>query len=252
MATTTLSGSAGAPLLINAAPFINSSTVTAGGATVVGAASITSTPTSDTVTALSSNITVNGGAGKLTFVGGTGDASVEGGSGSVTLFGGTGGVTATGGTDGNNYLQAGSGAATLFGGGSNSILYAGSSVSDVLHAGEGNQTLVGSTSTTGQDLVYLGKGSDTFIAGAGNASVLGGGGQNTYEFLANMTSKNATVSIGDFHVGSDRLVISGYGTSTDSVFNSKTVSAGSTMLTLGDGTKVVLTGVTNLDRNSLS
>lgn len=58
--------------------------------------------------------------------------------------------------------------------------------------------------------------------------------------------------IGDFRAGLDRLVIGGYGTTNDSVFNNRTVTAGSTMLTLGDGTRVVLTGVTNLDRNSIS
>ena len=150
--------------------------------------------------------------------------------------------------------------ATLFGGGSNSILVAGGNVSDVLHAGQGNQTLVGSLSTgnnifyagSGQDQITGGIGNDTMFAGSGSATVLGGGGQNTYEFLASMTSASASVSIGDFHVGSDRLVISGYGTSNDSVFNNRTVSGSSTMLVLGDGTKVVLTAVTNLDRGSLS
>ena len=276
MSGTTLSGGLGNSQLVSplsaAAPFIVDNAAAAAGKVSIpaGVSLVDVTATvpvtvvggggTDTVAPLATNVTINGGSSQLTFVGGSGDASVEGGSGSVTLFGGAGGGLAVGGTDGNNYLQAGSQPTTLFGGGSNSILYAGGNVSDVLHAGEGNQTLVGSQSTgdnifyagAGKDQITAGAGNDTIFAGSGSATILGGSGQNTYEFLASMTSASASVSIGDFHVGADRLVISGYGSSTDSVFNNKTVSSGSTMLTLGDGTKVVLTGVTNLDRGSLT
>jgi Ca2+-binding RTX toxin-like protein len=274
---TTLSSGIGAPLLIvdsvaSPTPFVVDNAAAAAGSVSIPSAvtlvDVTATiPVTlvggggtDTVSPLPTNVTVNGGSGQLTFVGGTGDASIEGGSGSVTLFGGAGGGSATGGSNGGNLLEAGTGATTLYGGGSNSALYAGGSVTDVLYAGLGNQTLVGSLSTgsnifyagSGSDSITAGVGNDTIFAGTGSATILGGGGQNTYEFLASMTSSSASVSIGDFHVGTDRLVISGYGTSTDSVYNNRTVASGSTMLTLGDGTKVVLTGVTNLDRASLT
>lgn len=273
MSESTLSGSGGNPQTVvigqsasNPAPFVTPATVgvvditTDQPVTLIGAGGVGSGTGSDTVTPQTSNVTIHGGSGDLTFVGGTGDASVEGGSGSVTLFGGAGGGVFKGGAAGDNLLKAGEGPTTLYGGGSNSVLYAGGNVSDVLYAGEGNQTLVGSLSTgnniffggPGNDVIDGGVGNDLFFAGSGAESLLGGGGQNTYEFLASMTSASASVSIGDFQVGQDRLIISGYGTSTDDVYNNKTVSAGSTILTLGDGTKVVLTGITNLDRGSLT
>ena len=207
----------------------------------------------DTV-GVSVGATVLGGSGNLTFVGGSGSSSVFGGSGSATIFGGAGTGTFQGGQAGNNIIQAADGASTVYTGGANSVAFAAGAGADTLIASAGNTTLSGGTSTGDNTfragdgvgvqngvVVAGGVGKDTIFAGRGDATLFGGAGNDVFTFFRADTEGNSphTITISDFTVGQDKLSLNGY----DSLSIPLPQDAGSTTLTLPDGTKIVLQGV---------
>lgn len=198
--------------------------------------------------------TVVGGSGRLTFIGGTGNSTVAAGSGSSTIFGGAGTGSFWGGDAGYNSVTAAEGQSWVFTGGANSSGFASGAGSDTLVASAGNTTLSGGNSTgnnvffsgTGDKvLVGGGVGNDTIFAGRGEFTVFGGKGADVFAFFTNQmdghpTPSKHTVVIGDFTVGQDKLVFDGY---TNVSIDLSQQNSGSTTLTLPDGTKIILSGV---------
>ncbi len=198
--------------------------------------------------------TVFGGSGALTFLGGAGQSVVVAGSGSATVFGGTGGGLLAGGRAGGNVLIAGQGATTLFGGGSGDTLYAvGPTADTLIAAATGNATLVGAGSTGanayyaggGANLIGGGSGSETFFAGRGQATMIGGAGGDTFSF--NNGLAGGAVTITDFNQAEgDRLAVVGYAGGAAAALATAQSAGGSTTLSLTDGTRITLQGVTGL------
>jgi Ca2+-binding RTX toxin-like protein len=163
---------------------------------------------------------VNGGAGKLFFLGGSGNSTVIGGSGSETVYGGKGNNSFQGGTDGNNRLYAGTGNATLFGGGNNDLLVAQGTGAQLLNAATGNETLIGAA------------GADTFAFTSGNAG---------------------TDLVRNFASGRDAVHLAGYGPNeAANAVASQQNTAGSTLITLSDGTKVTFQGLSSIKLSDFS
>ena len=149
--------------------------------------------------------------GNLTFVAtGGGTAVIQQGGGSVTAHGGVGSLRAFGGSAGNNLLVGGSGGSTLFGGGGG----------DTLEGGSGNNLLVG------------GPGAATMVGGA-NATL------NTFAFASPLDS-GSTDLIANFRTGTDKIeLLAGTGVSQQQVVG------GALSITLTDGTRLTLQGVTS-------
>ncbi|MGI4801057.1 MAG: hypothetical protein ACRYG8_44940, partial [Janthinobacterium lividum] len=104
---------------------------------------------------------------------------------------------------------------------------------DVVQLGSGADTFVG------------GAGSDTVQAGTGNAQVYVGGGAELIEFTAGTISGGSDV-ISGFRVGTDHLELTGYSASP-----TLTTASGNSILSLSDGTKVTLVGVTAATTESI-
>ena len=201
-------------------------TVTSQGAdTILGGAG------TDVVYGAGATQAVFGGAGSLIFVGGAGIATlITGPTAPVVAFGGAGGTIDLFGASSGNILAASSGNETLQG--------ANGTGANVFFGGAGTSALVGGT------------GNDVFIAGKGASVITGGGGANTFEFVSGATG-GATDFISDFGASSaNRVLLSGYNSTTAAVLNTATVSGGSTTITLADSTKVQFVGVTNLTASS--
>ncbi|NCY26437.1 MAG: calcium-binding protein, partial [Alphaproteobacteria bacterium] len=122
---------------------------------------------------------------------------------------------------------------------------------DTLVASAGNTTLSGGNSTgnnvyfagTGDKvLIGGGIGNDTIFAGRGESTVFGGEGADVFAFFKSEMDGNPNhiVVIGDFTVGKDKLVFDGY---TNVSLPLPQQDSGSTTLTLPDGTKIILSGV---------
>lgn len=108
-------------------------------------------------------------------------------------------------------------------------LYAGN---DEAYGGNGNDTIYGVKNNNlifgeaGNDTLYTGKHSSTLGGGVGDDLLLaqlhnggdhtltGGSGADTFEFSSNRSDKNSDVTITDFEVGIDILLINGVDTST--------------------------------------
>lgn len=120
---------------------------------------------------------------------------------------------------------------------------------DLVVAGAGNVTLAGAASWGsnsffagfGADLISGGSGNDSFVAGTGQAT-LSGGGANVFSFVNGRAGGSDVVT--DFRAGVDHLSLQGY--AVGAALSRATVSGGATALTLGDGTRVTLQGVTRL------
>ena len=99
---------------------------------------------------------------------------------------------------------------------------------------------------SGSTALLGGAGNDTFVAGSGAETMTGSGGANLFAFVSGAT-KGGTDVIADFGTSSsNRVLVSGYGSSNSAVAATATVSGGSTTVTLGDNTKVVFVGVSSL------
>jgi Ca2+-binding RTX toxin-like protein len=151
-----------------------------------------------------------------------GDSSLTyvGGSGSATIVGGTGPDEIHGGSGGKNSIVAGSGNATLFGG------------------GDGDQFSGGS-------------GNDTFVAARGASTMTAGTGHDTFVFSSASSGGNGLIS--NFRQGLDQVLLQGYGSKavTDMVTSQTHPTASSTLLTLGDGTQITFSDVSNIKLTDL-
>ena len=257
--------------VINAGSGTNFVSVTGGSSYVYseGADSITGSTVvggggTDTVNMGSGQTTVNPGTSNL-FIFGTSTTTnpltVLAGTGSDTISVGSGGGDVTAGSGGNSLLIGGAGATqaplTLRGTTDGDRLYAISAGQVTAIAGAGNETISGAVSSpdglmipsTADNTFYAGSGNDTLIAGLGNDTMIGGTG------TALMQSSTQGKTTFEFQFGSggqdtitgfkptDTLQFTGYGAAPLPT----TEVGGSTVISLGDGTKITLSNVTQLN-----
>ena len=188
--------------------------------------------------------TILGGAGADVIYGSGATQAVFGGSGSLIFVGGAGVAT----------VVTGSTPVVAFGAAGGSINLFGAATGNILAASSGNETLQGANATganvffggTGTTAMVGGTGNDLFVAGKGAAVMTGGASNNTFEFIAGATA-GATDFITDFATSSaNRVLLSGYSSTTTAVLNTAIVSGGNTTITLADNTKVQFVGDTHL------
>lgn len=200
--------------------------------------------------------TIQGDASPLVFVGGTGAVSVLGGSGAVTLYGATSstatsflmggsGTSLIHGGAGASTLVGGSGASTLAGGSGPTLILANGSASEQIQAGAGATTVNGLYGTgpetvfagAGADIIALGSGADSVLAGSGAASVIGGRGSDVYGFIDGHAGGSVVIT---GLKATDSLAFAGY---AGNPITSEGVLHGSDLITLSDGTVILLSGL---------
>jgi Ca2+-binding RTX toxin-like protein len=169
---------------------------------------------------------VYGGAGQLVYIGSAGTAgnpTIAGGSGTETLFGGAGqNITYT---DGSNTTQ---GANIIASGSGNETLNAGLAKYGVQMAiGSGSVDIIGSAA------------GDTIFGGSGAATVTTNGGSDLFVFGNVAGHTGGTDLITDFNTTKDTINLTGVSVT------SSTGAAGSSIVTLSDGTKITFSGVTD-------
>jgi hypothetical protein len=185
--------------------------------------------------------------------------TVVGLNGSMTVLGGTGGGLFFGGTAGNNLITAGTGQVTAFGGGAGDQLVASGSAGDLFAAGAGAETLTGLASSGantffagfGPDELVGGSGSTALVAGVGNDLLVGGSGVTLFLFVAGQTAGGSD-TISGWDPTHDFVKLAGYATQEAQVVAGASVSNGSAVLTLSDGTHITFAGVTSLQSSSFT
>jgi hypothetical protein len=203
----------------------------------------------------------SGYAGLLDFINtGSAPAVINDLSGSMTMQGGAGGGTVRGGTGGNNSIIGGSGALYAVGGGDSSLVVVNSPQTNYLFAGIGNETLIANPGT-GTNLFDCnpGAGGDVMISqGTGTQYFFGSAGTST------MTGSTVAGSSNVFFMGSSiggaSVVVTNFGqingtidTVDNAVIQSVTDTsyngAASALVTLNDGTRITLLGVSSASLN---
>jgi Ca2+-binding RTX toxin-like protein len=178
--------------------------------------------------------------GNDTLIAGSGNQTIGAGAGTVNMFAGTGHSTLIGGSGNDQiFLQNGSGNVAVAGTGHTTIV-----------GGTGSNTFIGGNASTSNALIFGGTGNETIFGGAGHETMYGGGGSNLFAFTAGASLGGGNNVIGDFNVTKDHLGFLGYGSASQILANS-TVVGGSTVISLTDGTKITLVGITNLTTNSI-
>lgn len=146
---------------------------------------ITGTAPDTIITAAANDLVYGNGA--LNFFNGTGDSTViangqtyvEGGSGTVAAYGGALACTLNGGSGGHNTLIGGAGTSILRGYGANNVLVAASGNTSLFtYSTTTNESLYGGS---GSDYVSTGDGTSTFVVG-GSGGMLANIGANTTFF----------------------------------------------------------------------
>ena len=215
-------GSAGHNIFVSQAVASASTTLTGGGA-------------GDEMFVAAGPTTVNGGSGGGDIiVGGTGALTVDAQNGDL-VFGGSGASTVAGSSSGADSIVGGTGALTVTGNGGNMLVVAGTG-SSAIGTGNGASlifTASGSTTITG------GTGSLQAVLGSGPASVTEGSGPSVYDVVKG--AAGGTDVLSGFKPGTDRIDLFGYAASDVHI----TTGGGSTLLSLADGTKITLVGVTD-------
>ncbi|HEX7390198.1 MAG TPA: calcium-binding protein [Acidiphilium sp.] len=232
---------------------------------VGGSDAVTTGGGSDTISAYgTASVSVTAASGTatgLTFINhGTSRATVFAGAGSATIFGGDGGGSYHAGAAGANSLVGGSGSVSLYGRASGDVLEAGVSTggatvhgTNMLEAGAGNETLL-ATSLTGANNLVAGSGADsiaskgsglqTFYGGSGSATMSGStmsGATNIY-LLGAASAPGGNDVVTNFRLGTD--VLEGLNGATITTVTASNFGGHSgALVTLSDGTRVQLTGV---------
>jgi Ca2+-binding RTX toxin-like protein len=186
-----------------------------------------------------------GGAGSAVVVGGSGEMSVGGGAGALTVFGGTGNTIIQG-APGPSFFLMGDGASTITAATGNHVWLVGAANESLVAAG-GNVIFNGANSAgdnlmqagSGPVTMYGGHGTDTMVGGAGDAIFVDGSGSDVFSFTDGLSGGSDTVA--NFSVSNDRILLNGYAGYNASVVN------GSEVISLSDGTKLQLTGITSMN-----
>jgi Ca2+-binding RTX toxin-like protein len=163
----------------------------------------------DRIRGLGGNDTLKGLGGNDALLGGGGNDRLDGGTGRDVLSGGAGDDSAVGGPEG-----------------------------DILLGGPGNDALEGGA---GADLIVGGGGNDRIDGGPGNDTLRGGQGADVFVFRPG----SGIDRIADFTMRADRVDLSGhpgFGGWAD-VQPALTAAQGGTLLDLGGGDRVLLTGI---------
>ena len=184
-----------------------------------------------------SSVVFGGTGGADTVVGGVGSLNVSAQSGDA-IFGGTGALNVTGSASGSgaDSIVGGAGALIVNGQGANMLVVAGTSTSNIqvgngaslIFAGSGSNSVTGSS---GSLQVVLGSGATTATEGSGSA---------VYDLVKG--AAGGTDMINGFRPDTDQIQLYGYQPSEVTV----TSSGGSSLISLSDGTKIHIVGVTNL------
>ncbi len=194
-----------------------------------------------------------------TYVAGSGDSTVfalDGSSGTYSVgsgnfeFVGTSGSSST--IDGS---YGASTTATVFGSSNANIVLNSNAIGNILVAAGANTTLNASGSA-GANILFneVGAGSSAtliggsywnyFIAGAGSATMEGGAGHNFFQFVSGQDGGTNLITNWN---ADDQIDLMGYTSSQVQ----ETVSGGSTVITLSDGTKITVQNVTNLPSSDI-
>ena len=203
--------------------------------------------------AASANTTLTGGgaddemfiaAGPTTVNGGSGGGdSIVGGSGAMVVnaqkgdavFGGTGALTIAGSSSGADSIVGGTGTLTVTGKGGNMLVVASTGSSNI-QTGNGASLIFATSGTT---IVTGGTGSLQALLGSGATSVTEGSGPSVYDVIKG--SSGGTDVLNGFKPSTDRIDLFGYAASDVHI----TTGGGSTLLSLADGTRITLVGVTD-------
>lgn len=227
--------------------------------------------------------TVVGGGGTDTLSVGSGQATINPGTSNFFIFGastttnplifmpGSGADTISVGSGGGNVYAGTAGGSILFGGaggpGSAPTALHGSASGDQIYsigagvvfatAGAGNETITGAggspngfsvpgstannqfTAGSGNDTLIAGAGRDTLVGGSGSAVMISGTGADTFSFQFGNGGQDTITGF----KASDTLVLSQFGITSVT----PTTSGGSAVISLSDGTKITLSGVTSLN-----
>lgn len=217
-----------------------SGSTTAVADTTSGSNTITSTTNTvifsgpnDTVTASTGSTTLFGASsGTTTFsIGGSG-SSVTGGSGNIA------GVASSS----NSTLVGGTGTSLFTVNGANNLVAAGQSGTtgvDLSQSAGGNTITTNPLGNSGTLIATLSNGADSVIGGGGASTITAGSGNDVFGFV-NGHAGGSEVIIG--FSSNDTLAFGGYGYSLTNA-PTETVTSGSDVITLSDGTTITLVGV---------
>lgn len=225
---------------------------------ISGAFAVTDNGTgNDTLNAFGANETIIGGSAGVTLnLFGHGETA-QGGSGpdTINVFGSSDSVT--GGTGNDTINVFGAHDTVSAGGGNDAITVFGSF--DSVTGGTGNDTVnfIGSSSQinqgTGSDTINVFGGTDTVTAGANagaNQGLVNFGGANMT--FADGGNKFTDTVVGFDQAAGDRIHLTS-DTVADAVAHSTQVNAGAdTLITLSDGSTILLKGVTHIDSSFFS
>lgn len=182
------------------------------------------------------NDVLRGAAGDDVLAGGDGDDSLNGGAGADRLSGNDGADNVAGGPDddqllggdGDDSLAGGAGADTLDGGQGNDVLRGGvgsdtllgSSGADSLDGGDEHDTLLGGD---GKDSLNGSSGDDWLLGGLATDLITGGGGNDLLVLRAGDVPAGETELV-DGDLGTDVLILNGFGRSERTTSPSDDVS----------------------------
>jgi hypothetical protein len=201
----------------------------------------------DTVHAVSGNLTLFGGSGGDYYLGTgssmiiasgpdtislwTGPTTVFGGP-SDDIIGGPGSLVYAASTGGAASVIGNGGPSTLFGASGASLTYFSNGTAGTLVGGAGNETLASGGSHS----------NDVFIAGSGNDAMYLGLGADSVDFFKGTAGGSDTI----YGFGSNESVnLVGYGASAaGAALSAETVTGGSTVIKLTDGTTITFVGDT--------
>lgn len=233
-----------------------------------GDAQVTQGGGPETVFAVGLGGVFQGGAGALTFVMGLGASeTVMAGSGNTVAYGAAQSNSTFLVGSGGFLLDGGSGNQTVIGnpGASSAMLFAEDggvmnvlgSTNNVLIAGVGSVTL-NAGGATGANLLYAGSGQDWLAAGAGQDTLVAGPAADTLVAGTGATVIDVVQAVAGLGTeiiqgwnSLDQLNLVGWGAATASgglpAGATLHVAGGSTLLSLSDGTRVIFSGVVNVN-----
>ncbi|WP_172300526.1 calcium-binding protein [Pseudoruegeria sp. HB172150] len=195
---------------------------------------------------------IYGGEGNDSLYGGEGRDSLYGDDGDDLLMGGTGGDRLEGG-DGADMLFGSAGSDVLIGGDGGDDLR-GATGADLLMGGAGDDTLTGSQGFDtleggdGDDSLSGGSRADRLDGGAGNDTLKGGVGADVFVFR----DGGGRDVIRDFALAGDRLLLDAAlcpdaSDAAQILSEFGFIENGNAVLDFGDGDRLILTGVGDLD-----
>jgi serralysin len=199
------------------------------------------------------NDIINGNDGWDRLYGQAGDDTLNGGQGNDRIYGGDDNDTLDGGSDndsmtgnaGNDIVLGGDGADRVYGGAGNDRVEGGDG-SDRVFGQDGDDQLWGGH---GNDYIYGGDGVDEITDSQGNDIMFGNSGADTFIFNDESAGNDM---IRDFEIGTDILQLGGptYFDGSESVSqlldDHASVSNGDTTFDFGNGSVIILEGVTDL------